>query len=85
VIGEIIQHILDGGFLLRYTYRADGAHHFTICKLYEDKEVSASWIYTDIMVRSLSGAFVLLDVVKMHMKSVDEAITQRRLVESTLG
>lgn len=86
MIGEIIQHILDKGFSIIYTYDNThyGNHIIRIKKYCGEKVFSNQWAISDLDIASLNSKQVLLDEADYRMKQVDEAVTQCRLIEEAL-
>jgi hypothetical protein len=84
MIGEIIQHILDKGFLLNYRYddmpMERECHIFRIKKYCGQETVQAQWMID----KEETCKDILLLVADRYMRKIDDAIAQRRLLEQAL-
>jgi hypothetical protein len=85
MIGEIVQHILDKGFFVRFIYGDSGNRYdFKVWKYYENDICQCAWAIDDFMVSQGIPKDVLTIEADRYLKQVDDAIAQRRLVDSAL-
>lgn len=84
MIGEIVQHILDKGFFVRFTYDGEVGYIFRAWKCYEDTICQCQWVVCDIDVIQGITKEVLIMEADRYLKQVDDNIAQRRLIDSAL-
>ena len=84
MIGEVIQHILDKGFFVRFTYDGKLGYRFRAWKHYEDDLCACEWIMDHFMVNQVVTKEVLIIETDMYLKQIDDNIAQRRLIDSAL-
>jgi len=84
VIGEVIQHILDKGFFVRFTYDGGIGYIFRAWKYYEDNISTCEWVVSDFGVSQGVVVKVAIMEADRYLKLVDDNIAQRRLIDSAL-
>jgi hypothetical protein len=87
VVGQIIQHILDKGFFVRYEYDPKftfNNHLFTIRKYCGERVFECRWCVDGEVIERLASKDVLLGEADFHMQEVNKVVTQARLIEEAL-
>jgi len=88
VIGRIIECLVEQGFCVSYHYEIIGAHHvhhFVIRKYFREQVCSDSWEIDDFEYQTIVSQHLFLREAELHMRKVDEAITQYRLIQEALS
>jgi hypothetical protein len=84
VIGEVIQHILDKGFFVRFTYDIQDCYRLRAWKYYNDDMCTCEWEVSDFSVSQSIVKEVSIMEADRYLKQVDDNIAQRRLIDSAL-
>jgi len=84
MIGEVLQHILNKGFFVRFIYDGGIGYIFRAWKVYEDDICQCQWVVSDLDVSQGIPKYMLIMESDRHLKQVDDNIAQRRLIDSAL-
>lgn len=82
MIGEVVQHILDRGFFVRFIYDGSFGYLFRVWKYYENDICQCTWAIDDFMASQAATKEILIIEADTYLKQVDDAIAQRRLTDS---
>jgi len=80
MIGEVLQHILNKGFFVRFIYDGGIGYIFRAWKYYEGDICQCEWAVS-YFVNVKEVAIMEAD---RYLKQVDDNIAQRRLIDSAL-
>jgi hypothetical protein len=84
MIGEVVQHILDKGFFVRFIYDGEIGYHFHVWKLYENEKCGCSFVFDEYMISQVVTNRIFIMETDRYLKQVDDIIAQRRLIDSVL-
>jgi len=84
MIGEIVQHVLDKGFFIRFTYDGEIGYHFRAWKFYKDDICTSEWTIDHFIFNQVNIKDILIMEADRYLKLVDDSIAQRRLIDSAL-
>jgi hypothetical protein len=84
MIGEVLQHILDKGFFVRFIYDGNLGYISRAWKCYEDTVCQCEWVIDIFMFNQVNIKEILIMEADRYLKQVDDNIAQRRLIDSAL-
>lgn len=85
MIGEIVKYILDCGFFMQFAYddATENIYNFKIWKYYKREMFQCSFAFHCFEMSHVKDKSILFMETDKYLKQVNDAISQRRLIDST--
>jgi hypothetical protein len=86
VMGEILELLANNGFEVEYRFnQTQKIRRFIIRKSYWDKTFEDSWMIDNVEYEMIVSKHLFTREADLHMRKVDEAIIQYRLIQEALS